>query len=166
MMFEWVRFFVTAALLIFALSAFALEVLGVYRFGFVMNRIHAAGIGDTLGLLCVAAAMMVSRGLSMDMLKMVLIVSFMWFTSPASTHFLSQVEYYTNPRLYDHVARWLPEEKRDGNRTNTEAAAGAVAETAAGRVAKAASEACAGKDLQMTVEAQANMSAGEEGAKV
>jgi hypothetical protein len=29
----------------------------------------------------------------------------MWFTSPVSSHVLIQVEYFTNPHLYEHVKR-------------------------------------------------------------
>jgi hypothetical protein len=29
----------------------------------------------------------------------------MWNTSPVSSHFLSQIEYYTNPKLFDHMER-------------------------------------------------------------
>ena len=47
---EWIRFWITAACLAAGLSGFGCAVLGVYRFGFVMNRMHAAGIGDTFGL--------------------------------------------------------------------------------------------------------------------
>ena len=38
------------------------------------------------------------------------LVFFLWFTSPVSTHFLGQVEYYTNPLLGRHVKQTdLPE---------------------------------------------------------
>lgn len=100
---EWVRFWITAVLLIAALFCFASAVLGVYRFGFVMNRMHAAGIGDTLGLALVTAGCAVSAGFSMDMLKLLLLCFFMWFTSPVSTHFLGQVEFFTNDHLGDQV---------------------------------------------------------------
>jgi len=52
----------------------------------------------------------VYEGISLEMLKMVLLVTFMWFSSPVSTHFLGQVEYYTNPHLYQKVER-LGEER-------------------------------------------------------
>ena len=42
---EWIRFFITAALLLLGMISFISAVIGVYRFGFVMNRMHAAGIG-------------------------------------------------------------------------------------------------------------------------
>ena len=41
-------------------------------------------------------ALAVSSGISMDTLKLLLLIFFMWFTSPVSTHFLGQVEYFTN----------------------------------------------------------------------
>ena len=93
---EWVRFCIVAALLLIGLFSFVSAVIGVYRFGFVMNRMHAAGIGDTLGLMCVILALAVSSGLTLDTLKLLFLIFFMWFTSPISTHFLGQVEYYTN----------------------------------------------------------------------
>ena len=104
---EWIRFAVTALLLTASMIGFTTAVLGVYRLGFVMNRLHAAGIGDTLGIFGVIAAMAVISGFHLETLKLVLLIVFMWFTSPASSHFLSQVEYYTNPHLYRHTDREL-----------------------------------------------------------
>ena len=112
MILEWIRFALTAVLLIGALVCFALAVFGVYRFRFVMNDIHSAGIGDTLGLFGVAAALIISSGLSFDALKAALLVMFLWFTSPVSSHFLGQVEFFTNPRLGDEVE--LPQDEESG----------------------------------------------------
>ena len=102
---EWVRFAIVAALLLAALAGFTLEVAGVWKFGFVMNRMHAAGIGDTWGLMCIAAAMMVYSGLNLTSLKILMLVLFMWFTSPTSTHFLSQIEVNTNEKLGRYLRR-------------------------------------------------------------
>ncbi len=96
---EWIVFGITAALLLTAMICYTSAVIGAYRFGFILNRIHAGGIGDSLGLLCAIAAVMIATGLNLDSLKMLLLIVFMWFTSPASSHFLSQVEYYTNKEL-------------------------------------------------------------------
>ena len=100
---EWIRFIVAAVLIVLGLCSFGAAVLGAYRFGYVLNRMHAAGIGDTAGLFLVIASLAVARGLQMDTLKLVVLVFFLWFTSPVSTHFLGQVEYYTNPLLGRHV---------------------------------------------------------------
>ena len=105
MIFEWIRFAIAAVLIILALCSFVSAVLGAYRFGFVMNRMHAAGIGDTAGIFLVVASLAVARGPQMDTLKLIVLVFFLWFTSPVSTHFLAQVEYYTNPLLSKYVRK-------------------------------------------------------------
>ena len=102
---EWVRFILTAVFLVTALAAFASGVLGTFRFGFVLNRIHAAGIGDTLALFCTVLAVMIGTGDIVVILKLILIVAFMWCTSPVSTHFLAQIEYYMNQKLDSYVER-------------------------------------------------------------
>ncbi len=104
-MFEWIRFAIAAILLLLGLCSFAAAVIGAYRFGFVLNRMHAAGIGDTAGIFLVIASLAVARGPEMDTLKLIVLVFFLWFTSPVSTHFLGQVEYYTNPVLRRFVKR-------------------------------------------------------------
>ena len=110
---EWIRFFIVAALLLVGMLAFTAGVIGVGRFGFSLNRMHAAGIGDTAGLFWVVLAMWVAAGVHTDTVKLVLIVFFMWFTSPVSSHFLSQIEYYTNPNLYRYLRR--EKEPKGGN---------------------------------------------------
>lgn len=104
-MLEWIRFWITAVLLICGLVSFAAGVIGNCRFAYVMNRLHAGGIGDTQGLLFIVLAIAVSAGSVMDVAKLALLVIFMWNTSPVSSHFVSQIEYYTNPKLYDHMER-------------------------------------------------------------
>ena len=100
---EWVRFWIIAVIIILALISFILSVIGVNRFSFVMNRLHAAGIGDSLGLMLAMIAMMIFSGFTMTTLKLMLLVVFMWFTAPTSTHFISQIEFFTNKKLEDHV---------------------------------------------------------------
>jgi multicomponent Na+:H+ antiporter subunit G len=110
MIMDWIRFAIAAILAILGLCSFGSAVLGAYRFGFVLNRMHAAGIGDTAGIFLMIASLAVARGLHMDTLKLVVLVFFLWFTSPVSTHFLGQVEFYTNPLLGRHVKQAdLPE---------------------------------------------------------
>lgn len=125
MMLEWIRFAISAVLLILGLCSFAAAVLGAYRFGFVMNRLHAAGIGDTAGIFLIIASLVVARGPVPDSLKLIVLVFFLWFTSPVSTHFLGQVEYYTNPLLRKYVKRdETPGHMRAANAAGAHKAAG------------------------------------------
>ena len=104
-MIECIRFAISAVLIILALCSFGGAVLGAYRFGFVLNRMHAGGIGDTAGIFLVVLSLAVAKGPQMDTLKLFILVFFLWFTSPVSTHFLGQVEYYTNPVLRKYVRK-------------------------------------------------------------
>lgn len=102
---EWIRFWVVACILAAGILCFVLEVAGIFRFGYVLNRMHASGIGDTMGILFVVLSLMIASGWNAATLKLLLLIIFMWLTSPTSTHFLSMVEMNTNPYLELHVRR-------------------------------------------------------------
>ena len=109
---EWIRFWITAIILIAALIFLIAAVVGNYRFSYVMNRIHAAGIGDTAGIALTVVALAVSARCFSDGARLFLPLFFLWITSPVSSHFMSMIEYYTNPHLYKHVDR-LPGDDED-----------------------------------------------------
>ncbi|MBR4718956.1 MAG: monovalent cation/H(+) antiporter subunit G [Lachnospiraceae bacterium] len=90
---EWVRFTFAAIFLIFAAVMESIAVFGVYKFKFVMNRMHAAAIGDTLGLMLGAVGLIILKGLSWFSLKMVIVVVFLWMTSAISSHVIMRMEY-------------------------------------------------------------------------
>ena len=100
---QWIGFWVVAVCLLFGMIAFTAAVIGANRFGFAMNRLHSAGIGDTLGVMCIVGGVLGAAGFHADTLKLILIIVFMWFTSPVSTHYVAQVEYYTNKQLEKYV---------------------------------------------------------------
>ncbi len=100
---EWIRFWITAVCFFGAAAAFLAEVAGVWRFEYVMNRMHAAGIGDTLGIFLISLGLVVSAYSFADILKLVLMVFFLWLSSPTCTHFLGQVEYFTNRKAMKEI---------------------------------------------------------------
>ncbi len=72
-------------------SAFALiGAVGIIRLPDVFSRMHAAGIIDTLGAGLILAGLMVQAGATLVTVKLVLIVVFVLFTSPTSTHALAR----------------------------------------------------------------------------
>ena len=75
---------------------------GVYRMDYVLSRIHAAAIIDTLGTLLIFLGMILLRGLGWASAKILLILAFQWLTSPVSTHRISKVEVLTNPDYDKH----------------------------------------------------------------
>ncbi len=96
---EWIRFAAAASLLILGLVFEILAVFGVNRFRRALNRMHAAAMGDTLGILFVLLGLIVMRGFSMDSLKLFLVVAFFWTASPVSGHMISRLEAMTDEEL-------------------------------------------------------------------
>ena len=96
---EWIRFAAAASLFILGLVFEILAVFGVNRFRRALNRMHAAAMGDTLGILFVLLGLIVMRGFSMDSLKLFLVVAFFWTASPVSGHMISRLEAMTDEEL-------------------------------------------------------------------
>ncbi|MCR5507700.1 MAG: monovalent cation/H(+) antiporter subunit G [Lachnospiraceae bacterium] len=90
---EWVRFTCAAICLIFAVVMENIAVYGVFKFKFVMNRMHAAAIGDTLGLMLGALGLIILKGVSWFSFKMCLVVFLLWITSAVSSHVIMRMEY-------------------------------------------------------------------------
>ncbi len=100
--FEWIRLILGAALLISGLIIFLVELFGVFRMNYVLNRMHAAAMGDTLGISFSLVGLMIFSGLNFTTLKIMLIVIFLWFSSPVSSHLLARLEVMTNEKLENH----------------------------------------------------------------
>jgi len=89
---EWIRFAVGAALILSGLFVFVTAVIGNYRFHFVLNRMHAAGLADTLGLGLLFAGAAVFSGFTIFSVKLLLILLFLWCTGPVASHLLLRTE--------------------------------------------------------------------------
>ena len=93
---------VTAAGLVcflFGLFVFFSAVLGLFRFDYVLNRMHAAAVGDSLGIFCVLIGLMLLHGWSLSAAKTLLIFVFLWLTSPVCSHLVAEMEVSTVPDL-------------------------------------------------------------------
>ena len=99
---EWVRFICGAGLLLAGLGIFLLQIFGVYKFKYVLNRMHAAAMGDTLGIGVSLSGLIILSGLNFTSLKMALIIVFLWLASPVSSHLISRLEVVTNEHLEEH----------------------------------------------------------------
>ena len=99
MTWQWIRFALSAACLVPGLVFMILAVFGVNRFHRALNRMHAAAMGDTLGILFVFAGLILIRGFSMDSLKLFLVILFFWTAGPVSGHMISRLEAMTDENL-------------------------------------------------------------------
>ena len=71
--FEWIRFVAGTGLLIVGLGIFDLEILGVYKLLYVLNRMQAAAMGDTLGLGASLVGLILLSGFNITSVKMALV---------------------------------------------------------------------------------------------
>lgn len=94
--FEWVRFLAGALLLLCGLGIFLIEMIGVFRFKYVLNRMHAAAMGDTLGIGFSLVGLILLNGFNFTSLKLLLVIVFLWFASPVSSHLIARLEVTTN----------------------------------------------------------------------
>lgn len=100
--FDWIRLIIGSAFLICGLVIFFTEIFGVFHLNYVLNRMHAAAMGDTLGISSCLIGLMFFSGLNFTTLKLMLIVCFLWFTSPVSSHVVARLEVATNDNLDAH----------------------------------------------------------------
>ena len=96
---EWIRFAAGVGLLVVGLGIFLLEIFGVYKFRYVLNRMHAAAMGDTLGLGASLLGLILLSGFNITSVKMGLVLIFLWLASPVSSHLISRLEVVTNEQL-------------------------------------------------------------------
>ncbi len=99
---EWVRFIAGTGLLLVGLGIFVIQIFGVFKFKYVLNRMHAAAMGDTLGIGISMTGLIILSGLNVTSLKMALVIVFLWLASPVSSHLISRLEVTTNENLREH----------------------------------------------------------------
>ena len=98
---QWVRFVFAALLMLTGLAALLSSTVGLFRFRFVLNRIHAAAKCDTFGILMTMCSLMVIIGWDAATLKLLVIILFHWITIPVSSHLTARIEVVTNTKLED-----------------------------------------------------------------
>ncbi|MCR5654976.1 MAG: monovalent cation/H(+) antiporter subunit G [Lachnospiraceae bacterium] len=105
--FAYLRFYVGVIFLILGLVVFLVEVIGVFKLDYVMNRMHAAGMGDTLGIGFSILGLMILNGWNMITVKMIMVLVFLWFSSPVSSHLIGKLEISTHegPNQYEEEER-------------------------------------------------------------
>lgn len=92
-----------AILILCGFVSIGFSVAGVFRFRYVLNRMQAAAIIDTLGLFFLLAGLML---LSRDVhyvLRLILILAFQWVGSPIAAHMVSRMEVRTQKNLKEHL---------------------------------------------------------------
>ena len=96
---EMVRFIFAAFFLISGLLTMISAVFGMFRFKYVLNRMHTAATADTFGLLLSMIGLIIWKGFDFEALKMMIIIIFFWISGPVSSHLIARMEVSTNEEL-------------------------------------------------------------------
>lgn len=74
--------------------------VGLFRFRYVLNRMHAVTLSDTLGTALVLLGCALLRGSVVMSAKFLLLLVFLWLTAPVSAHLIAKAEVmlYTKER--------------------------------------------------------------------
>ncbi len=96
---EWLKFSVIALFLIASLGMAVISVAGVFKFKFILNRMHAAAICDSFALLLAMIGVGVAYGFTFATIKLFLILIFVWLASPVSGHLIARLEVTTDKHL-------------------------------------------------------------------
>jgi multicomponent Na+:H+ antiporter subunit G len=64
--------------------------IGVIRMPDVFTRMHASGVTDTMGAGLILTGLMFQGGFTLVTAKLILILGFLWFSSPVSTYALAR----------------------------------------------------------------------------
>mgnify|MGYP001001362536 CR=1 FL=1 len=97
------REIIAAVFIIGGLLVFILSLIGVFRFKYVLNRMHAAALGDTLGLGLIVVGLIILSVNFFTSAKLLLIIFFFWLSSPIATHSIAKVEMLTNKNYEERV---------------------------------------------------------------
>lgn len=100
---ETFRFVLAAILCAAGLAVILTSILGVFRFRFVLNRMHCAAIIDTLGTLILLTGLMIASAAPAYVLKLLGILLFLWIGSPIASHLLSRMELLTDKDALNHM---------------------------------------------------------------
>ena len=98
-MLDWIRFILSAVLTLFGLFVLVTAALGLFRFRYVLNRIHATALADTLAVLTILAGLGLAWGFTPVTLKLLAVVFFLWITSPVASHLIGRLEVTINDQL-------------------------------------------------------------------
>ena len=94
-----IRIIIGLALIAFGIFTMVVATIGIFRFKYVLSRMQAAALVDTLGILLLLAGLVVLAGFSVLSAKAFLIIVFLWLASPVTSHLIAKTEVMTNPHI-------------------------------------------------------------------
>lgn len=100
---QYIQFGFSALCILLGLFITITGVRGFYKLKFILNRMHAAALLDTLGLFFIVLGLIIANGFVLEdgtfdvtNIKLACVVFFLWLTSPVSSHVIAKLIYMTD----------------------------------------------------------------------
>ena len=100
---EMIRLILAGFFLISGLISMATAVLGMFRFKFVLNRMHFAALLDSLGIFMICLGCAIANGFNSTSVKIMFIAIVLWVTSPICSHLIAKLEFITDKNLKEEI---------------------------------------------------------------
>lgn len=110
---DWMRFLAGTICLIIGVIVFIIQMIGIFKFKYILDRMHAAALGDTLGIGSCLVGLMLLSGFHFTTLKLGLILIFLWLASPVSSHLIAKLEMITNEKLEEKCEILQGDERKE-----------------------------------------------------
>lgn len=102
---EQVLSLLTWALLLSGAFFLVTGALGMVRLPDVFTRMHAAGMTDTMGAGLILVGLCLHSGANLVTMRLLLVLAFLWFTSPIATHAVAKAALAAGTEPYTLGAR-------------------------------------------------------------
>lgn len=103
-MLDTIRFIASLVLTLAGLFVLLSGVVGIFKFKYSLSRIHAGALFDTAGIVLMLLGVIIGVGINLTSLKMLIIIGFLWLTSPVSGHLIGRLEITINDELEKDMA--------------------------------------------------------------
>ena len=97
---EWIRFGCVAFCFLAGTVFLCISLIGTFKFGYSLNRLHASAICDTLVLMFFISGCIIASGINIVSFKFFLVIALQWCTSPLVSHIFVKAKYLTDENLY------------------------------------------------------------------
>lgn len=94
-----IRFILSAIFIVMGIIVLATAMVGNFRFGYVLNRMQVGATSDTLGAALIIFGLILVSGFNATTVKLIIMVAFLWFANPVSSHFLARTEIISNENI-------------------------------------------------------------------
>ncbi len=88
---EWIRLAAGGLMILGGLFVFITAVIGNFRFPKALKRMHAASLGDTLGILLVMAGIVILCFAADFAVKLVAVIPLMWAAGSTCSHLIAHM---------------------------------------------------------------------------